>query len=143
MSDNDGKNDNGAGGPPRKPVMPRALTLAGESQRRARKATVGEVEDGLRNLMRLVKQQLGARDQLIKAQDAVIETFAAAIEELEHAVKELNPGWAGLSDPDTVVLPDGTDPGAAVESAPPGGGYDIAPAPVSDPTVTPTEEPQS
>lgn len=130
-------NDDGTAGPPKLKVMPRQLTMAGEAQRRGRKATVGEVEDGLRNLMRLVKGKVDALEALTRSQDAVIETLLGTIDELETALKETNPGWAGL----TAALPDGTDPGAAIETAPPGGGYAIAP-PVSDPTATPTEDPR-
>lgn len=71
----------GSNGAPRGPAHPqRHLTLARETQRRAQKATVGEVEDGLRNLMRLVKAQFAARDALIADLMALVQT--------------LDPGWS-------------------------------------------------
>jgi hypothetical protein len=119
---------------PKPPTAAELRTMASERRRRDRKATVGELEDGLRNLMRLTKTRVSALETLIQSQDAVIDTLCVTIEALETAVRELNPGWAGVTAP-TAVLPDGTDPGAAVEVATPGGGYALELPPPTAPSI--------
>jgi hypothetical protein len=127
--------DGGDDQPTSKPPSAAELrTMASERRRRERKATVGELEDGLRNLMRLTKTKISALETLIQSQDAVIDTLCVAIESLETAVRELNPGWAGITAP-AAVLPDGTNPGAAVEAATPGGGYALEMPPTTAPSI--------
>ena len=88
----------GAGAPPTPPRLPaRVLTMAEERQRRQRKATVGEVEDAMRNLMRLVKQQFAARDKILL--------------ELVAQEQTLDPGWAPPPGPPP------NEPGAPPEGA--------------------------